>query len=198
MPGHLPGIAVLQPVVAPLDLLSLLDALFEDAELVANAVADRRQLEGGQRIHETGGQATQAPVPQPRIALALEHIDQIELLFRHHLLGGRVETQVDQAKAQAAAGQKLRREVVGALDVVLEVGSLGGDPALNQPITDRVGHRPVKIHRSGLAYLLGAGVKQMFEHTPLEGGGVQGGRGSPAGDRARAGERARRCLFRRD
>ena len=56
-----------------LDLLPRFDALLENAELVTDAVADRRQFQRGQGVHETGGQATEAAIAQPRVAFGVEN-----------------------------------------------------------------------------------------------------------------------------
>ena len=61
-PREFPGVAELQPVIGALDLPAILDLLFEDAVLVANAVADGRDLQGCQRIQKTGGQPAQPAV----------------------------------------------------------------------------------------------------------------------------------------
>jgi hypothetical protein len=60
---QLPGIAQAQPVVGRLDLAAVLDALGEHAVAVAQAVAEGRHAQGGHRIQEAGGQATQPPLP---------------------------------------------------------------------------------------------------------------------------------------
>ena len=68
--GDLPRVPVDQPVVGLLDLPAVVDLLLEDAELVADAVADRRPLEGGQRVEVARRQPAQAAVAEPRLRLA--------------------------------------------------------------------------------------------------------------------------------
>ena len=65
-PGDLPRVGPAQPVVRLLDLPAVLDLLPEDAVLVAQAVADRRDLQRGQRVDEAGGQPAEAAVAQAR------------------------------------------------------------------------------------------------------------------------------------
>src|SRR5262249_59263896 len=48
--GDFPGIAEMQPLVCALDLPAVVDLLIKYAELVANAVANRRHAERCQRI----------------------------------------------------------------------------------------------------------------------------------------------------
>ena len=58
----LPGITEAQPLVGQLDLPAVTNRLIEDAELVADAVADGRNVERRQRVHVTRGQAAQAAI----------------------------------------------------------------------------------------------------------------------------------------
>ena len=59
---HLPGITEARPVIGAFDLFAITYHLTEDAEFVADAIADRRTLQGRQRVHEAGGEATEPPV----------------------------------------------------------------------------------------------------------------------------------------
>ena len=45
---QLPGVPGREPIVVALDLLAVFDALLEDAEVVADAVAGSRELERGE------------------------------------------------------------------------------------------------------------------------------------------------------
>ena len=56
-PDHLPGIAMGQPGIGALHLAVGGDLLAEDAEFVADAVADRWQLQRRHRLLEAGGQS---------------------------------------------------------------------------------------------------------------------------------------------
>jgi len=60
--GDLPWVSVDQPVVGLLDLQAVVDLLIEDAEHVADAVADGRALEGGQRVEVTRSEPAEAAV----------------------------------------------------------------------------------------------------------------------------------------
>ena len=134
--------------------LAVLDALLEDAEVVADAVADRGQRQRRQRVHEAGRQPAQAAVAQARVALLIEHV--VEIAASRSAASASavsVQAQVQQAQAQAAPGQELRRQIVGALDVALVVGALRGEPAVHQPIAHGVGQRLVQIARRGLAQI---------------------------------------------
>src|SRR5688500_8079448 len=65
--AHLPWAAEAQPVVGALDLLAAADELMKDAEFVADAVADGRNLQCRQRIHEARSKPAETAVTQPRL-----------------------------------------------------------------------------------------------------------------------------------
>src|SRR6185436_7674484 len=85
VPGYLPGIAEVQPVIVSLHLLASVDLLLEHAEVVTDAVADRRQLQRRQRIHEARRQAPEATVAEPGVTLALQDAAELETELRDEL-----------------------------------------------------------------------------------------------------------------
>jgi hypothetical protein len=54
------------------------DLLIENAEFVADAVPDRRTLQGGQRVEIAGREPAQAAVAQPRLLFGRK--DRVEVL----------------------------------------------------------------------------------------------------------------------
>ena len=68
-PDHFPGVALGQPGVGAFHLAFLGDLLAEDAEFVADAVADGRQLQAGEGFLEAGRQAPEATGAQARLWL---------------------------------------------------------------------------------------------------------------------------------
>ena len=172
---QLPGVAQLQPVVVLLDLAAAFDLLLEHAEVVADAVADRGQLQRRQRVHEAGGQAPEAAVAQARVALALQHLSQLQAVVGGQLDRRLVEAHVHQAQTQAASGQELGREVADALDVPFDVRALRRQPAVDQPVADRVRERVIEVQRRGVAQLLGAGVDDVVQHGGAKVGRLQAG-----------------------
>jgi hypothetical protein len=67
-----PRTAGTQPLVGQFDLAAITDRLRENAELVANAIADGRNLERRQRIQVTRRQAPEATVAEARLLLLIE------------------------------------------------------------------------------------------------------------------------------
>ena len=136
-PNHFPRVRAAQPVVGLFVLPAVSNGLFEDAVLVAQAIAHRRQLHGRHGFDETGGQASQASVAQAGIRLLVEQFVPIDVLLAAGLQHGRVEQQVRYVARQRAADQELHREVVGALGIDVVVGLLGAQPAQRQHIAER-------------------------------------------------------------
>lgn len=67
----LPRVAEAQPVVRLLELPAVLDALLEDAVVVAQAVAVRREADRGHRVEEARRQTPETAVAQTRVLLDL-------------------------------------------------------------------------------------------------------------------------------
>ncbi|MPM45029.1 hypothetical protein SDC9_91714 [bioreactor metagenome] len=71
-PGDQPGFPQLQPVIRQLGLLAVHDFLLEDAQLVADGIACRRNFQGGHGVQIAGGQPSEAAVAQARVRLGLK------------------------------------------------------------------------------------------------------------------------------
>ena len=120
--GNLPGIAVLQPFLGLLRLVAVLDVLFENPEIVAQAIADRGQVQGGDRVQKAGGEAAEAAVAQPCVDLVFPEILPIEPLLGHRSAANVLHLQIDDVVAHHAPDQELERQVVDPLDVLLVMG----------------------------------------------------------------------------
>ena len=77
-PRDLPRIAEAQPLVGALDLPAVDDLLMKDAELVADAVAERRDLQRRQRIDETGREPAEAAVAEARLVFLLQQLVEVQ------------------------------------------------------------------------------------------------------------------------
>jgi len=62
--GDFPGIAIAQPLVSQLDLLSVAQLLMENTELIANPVSQAWNLQRRQGIEVTGGKSTKATIAE--------------------------------------------------------------------------------------------------------------------------------------
>ena len=130
-----------KPIVGGLLLPSIHDGLLEHAVLVAQAIASSGELHGGHRIEETCRQPAEAAVTQARIGFLLEQLQPVDVFILNHLLRDRIEHEVGNVVGQRTANEKLEREVVDALGILLFVGSLGLHPALREDIPYGMGER---------------------------------------------------------
>jgi len=121
--ADLPRVAEPQPAVDALVLPAVADLLIEDAELVADAVADRRQLEGGQRVEEAGGEPAEATVAEAGLLLVLD-----QLVVRQPEVGQRrpqrgLDAEGQDVVAELRAEQVLGGQVDDGAVVALEEGA---------------------------------------------------------------------------
>jgi hypothetical protein len=151
---HLPRIRALQPVVGLLALPAIGQRLPEDAVLVAQPVAHRRQLAGGQGIEEAGGEPAEPAIAEPGVGLLVEQPDPVEIVAPHRLLDHRIEQQVVDVVGQRPADQELHRQVVDPLRVLPLVGLLGVEPAMGEQVAHRPGEglEPLAIARRGQSH----------------------------------------------
>ena len=110
-PRDLPRVAVAQPLVGALDLPAVDDLLLEDAELVADAVAERRDLERRQRIDEARGEPAEAAVAESRLVLLRQQLIEVEAELGDRLAHLVVDAEVQQVVAEVRSHQELGREI---------------------------------------------------------------------------------------
>ncbi len=143
--GDLPRIAVAQPLVGDFHLPSVAKLLVEDAELVADAVANSRNPQRGQRIQVASGQAAEAAVAQTRLLLACQQDIEVLPERAHRLARRLLEIEIEEVVAQMRAEQEFRRKIAGDLTVLIEAGQRGAGPTLLHPITDSQRQRAVIV-----------------------------------------------------
>jgi hypothetical protein len=102
-PDDLPRVAEAQPLVGQLHLPAVADALIEDAELIADAVADGRHAQCRQRVHVAGGEPPEAAVAQPGLLLLRDQGGEVLSEQRHGGVDGRPQSEIDQGVAQVRA-----------------------------------------------------------------------------------------------
>src|SRR5277367_340773 len=168
-PANLPWISVAQPVVGELDLPSVVDGLLEDAELVADTVADCWHAQRGHGVQIAGRETPEAAVAQPRLALLLDDVVYIEAELGHRLAERRFETQIQQIIGQVRPHQELGREIANYTHIVFCVALEGFDPSGEDTVTHGVGDGSEVVALSGVLRGLGGDVIQIVEDGALEG-----------------------------
>ncbi len=102
----LPGIAEAEPFVGQLDLPAVTNRLIENAELVADAIPDRRDVERGERVHVTRRQPAEAAIAEAGLFLLLEHVRQVLANSSERLFRCLPNPEAYQAVAEMRAGQE--------------------------------------------------------------------------------------------
>ncbi len=158
-PLEFPRIAERQPVLGIFELPAILDALAEEAVIVADAVAVGGDRERGHAFHEAGREPSEATVAERRIRLERAQRVQIDAVTEQRHPRRRREAEIAERVAQQAADQELEGEVIDALaarrvDLVRGVHPpvddpvAGGEHGRDQPV-------PLRSAAGILAHLVG-------------------------------------------
>jgi YQGE family putative transporter len=144
-PLQRPGIAKPQPLVGRLDLPSVANLLIEDSVFVADAIADCRNVQGGQRIHEAGGKPAQPTIAQPRLFLLFDQNVQVNAQLSHGLLGLVVDSQIDQVVREMRPGKEFRRQVTDHAYILRLIVLYRRYPPLQYSVAHRVCQRQIEV-----------------------------------------------------
>ena len=171
-----PGPAALEPLVGDLHLPAVADQLVEDAELVANAIAGRRDFQAGQGFHVAGRQSAKAAVAEAWLLLDLEDLLQgLDAEFAQGLFGFLLNSKVEEIVVQLRTDQEFGGEVS---DVLLRVGPHGfhrRQIAHHQPITHRIAQGHVEVMAAGGGGELAEREEQVFRHAVEHALGIEAG-----------------------
>ena len=136
---HLPRVANLEPVVGVLLLDPVLDGLLEEAVLVPEAVAPRREVERRDGVEEARGEAAETAVAEAHVALdargVLEGV--AEGAEGVGVLAG--EAEVTNRVGERAALEVLHGDVVRLLGVLVVEVAVGGVPVFHELLLDGLG-----------------------------------------------------------
>ncbi len=171
-----PHIAQTQPAAGDFALPAVrADDLRENAVVVADAVADRRILQRGQRIQETGRQPSQAAIAETGIDLLGGDVVQViaHVAQRGARLLQQAAFQARQRIQQGPPRQILHREIAHPLDVGICHAALRGEPAQRQLLAHRERQRIVNIARRCRVRVLAEGSGQAVQQGRLQGAGLQ-------------------------
>ena len=174
-----PRRAVAHPVVGQLDLVALLELLTEEAELVVNAVADRRVIQRGQRIEKTGRKAPQPAVAEPHVVLLAAQLGHVEPELGDGLLGLLINAGVIKPIGKEAAHEKLQRQIINPAHVLVIMDGLRRDHPLDDPLLHRLrrcqppvpfrrrllvlGQAELELMKNGILHRLGRLLEETLE-----------------------------------
>ena len=103
-----PRIMFTVPVIRRFLLFAVAERLTEQTILVTQAIPDRRLIDRGHRVEETGRQTTEPAVAKTRIDFLLQQVTQFTPVFSDHVGHDIGTIQADQVIQRQAADQKLQ------------------------------------------------------------------------------------------
>jgi hypothetical protein len=106
-----PRVSKSQPLVRDLVLPPVANHLIEDAELVAQPVPDRGNIQRRQRIHVTGRKAAEPAIAQPGFLLLVDDVRQVMPEIRHRVACRVPQPEVDQPIAEVRSRQEFSGEI---------------------------------------------------------------------------------------
>lgn len=171
----LPGIAETQPLVGLFHLPAVDDVLIEDAELIANPVAQRRDLQGSHGIEKTGRETPQTAIAEAGFFFLTQQFQKIQSQFLDRLARLVVDAEVDEIVAEMSAEQEFGGQVADRAGALFGVGGGGADPAVQEPIADRVGQSEVVVVHGRQGRKLALAEEQMIQKRALDDVFVQPG-----------------------
>ena len=168
-PRQFPRVAEPQPLVGLFHLPAVDDLLVEDAELVAYAVAHRRNAECRHGIDEARSEAAEAAVAEAGLLLLLQQIVEVQSHFRHAFLDPLHDAEIDEVVAQMRPHQKFGRQVGDGARSLPGVDRRGADPMLQHAVAHGIGQGHVVIVAGGQRGKLSLHIEQVVEEGVLEG-----------------------------
>ena len=160
-----PGALAAQPVLRRLDLAAVIEALLEQAVLVADAVAETRAADGRHGVEITGGETAEAAIAERRIGLVGQNLFHRQAEFVEGRLDMLVQTQIGDRVFEEAADEEFHRQVVDALLVAGIGGAGGGEPAVDNEVTHGQRQRHAPVVGLGVAGILAQRIGQMPQHA---------------------------------
>jgi hypothetical protein len=172
---QLPHVPEAQPAARHLALAALLaDHLREDSVIVADAVADGRELQRGQGIQETRRKAPETPVAEARVILLRGDVVEIvaHVAQNRPRLLQEAAFQAGKSVHERPSRQVFDREVAHPLDVRPGHAPLGRQPAQRQLLVHRQRQGVIDIASARRIRALGERPGQSIEQGRLEGSGL--------------------------
>ena len=148
-PGDFPRVAETQPFVGGFHLPAVFDCLIEDAEFIADAIADGGHFERCQRLEITRREPPQPAVTEPRFLLLIDQTGEVEAQLRQRLAGRLDDAEIEQVVLQMRAGHELGGQIRHHPHVALGIGFQCLDALLEDPVAHAEREGGVGVVRRG-------------------------------------------------
>ena len=167
-PLEFPGVAEAEPFVGIFVLPALRDDLAEQAEIVADAVADGGDRQRRHALHEAGGKPPEAAIAERRIRLAFAQFGKPDAEIAECGLEHRQQPHIVQGIAEQPADQEFQAEVIDPLAAGIVALLLRGEPAVHDAVAQRQRRRLVPVVPGRHAGVLADRQPQLGEDRALD------------------------------
>ena len=144
-PLEFPGIAEAEPFVRIFLLPAVRDDLAEQAEIVADAVADGGDRQRRHALHEARRQPPEAAIAERRIRLAFAQIREPDAEIAERRLEHRQQPHIVQGVGEQPADQEFQAEVVDPLAPLVVALLFRNQPAVHDAVAQRQRRRLVPV-----------------------------------------------------
>ena len=166
--ADLKRIAVLQPVIRNLLLITVLNLLLEHPVTVPDAAAVSRISKGRKRIQEACRQSSKAAVSESCIPLLiLDHI-QITVQLLQRFLHFIIKSQVDQIISQRTSHQEFHGKIINGLGIRFFHFLRGRHPCVNDGILHRITDCLENLLLCGFLHCLAVQGLHIIDHASLK------------------------------
>ena len=138
--AKLEGVAVFQPVIRYLYLITVLNLLFEHSVTITDTTAVSRIIQGCQRIQEAGCQTAQSTVSKSSIRLLILDDVQVKTKLIQSFFYLIILGQVDQVVSHGTTHQELHGHVINVFRILFLIFFLGHHPVIDDAVFHRIRH----------------------------------------------------------
>ncbi len=163
-----PRIAKAEPFVGIFLLPALADDLAEQAEIVTDAIAERRDFQRRHAFHETGRQPAETAIAERGVRLAIAQIGQPDAEIAERRLEQRHQAHIVERVGEQPADQEFERQIIDALATGVVALLLGHQPAVHDAVAQRQRGSLVPIVLGGLAGILADGERQLGDDRAFD------------------------------
>ena len=167
-PLEFPGVAEAQPFVGIFVLPALRDDLAEQAEIVADAVADGGDRQRRHALHEAGREPPEAAIAERGIRLAFAQIGQADAEIAERGLEHRQQPHIVQRVGEQAADQEFQAEIIDPLAAGVVALLFRGQPVVHDAVAQRQRRRLVPVVLGRHAGVLADRQPQLGEDRALD------------------------------
>ncbi len=167
-PLEFPGVAEAQPFVGIFLLPALRDDLAEQAEIVADAVADGGNRKRRHALHEARRKPSKTAIAERRIRLAFAQIRKVNAEIAKGCLEHRQQPHIVQRVGEKAADQKFQAEIVDPFAAGVVALLFGREPVVHDAVAQRQRCRLVPVVPGRHAGVLADRQPQLGEDRALD------------------------------